>query len=72
MKKNLLVLLFLFFAFQIKAQNDPNDCVNAIIVCGNGTFASNASGVGNTQEISACGGFAQLVKRTVAATIDNT
>jgi len=37
------------------AQNkEPNDCVNAVIVCGDGVFSSNASGFGK-QEVSACG-----------------
>ncbi len=57
MKKILLVLFSFFFAIQGKAQNEPNDCVNAIVVCGNGTFASNASGSGTIQEVSGCGGF---------------
>ncbi len=38
-------------------QNPPNDCVNAITVCGNGVFASNATGIGNIQEVSGCGGL---------------
>ena len=31
----------------------PNDCVNAIVICGNGSFSSNASGAG-VQEVSGC------------------
>ncbi|MBW2961993.1 T9SS type B sorting domain-containing protein [Mesonia aestuariivivens] len=31
----------------------PNDCVNAIVICGNGNFSSNASGAG-VQEVSGC------------------
>src|SRR5699024_7463469 len=34
-----------------------NDCVNAITVCGNGHFNSNAEGIGEEQEISSCGGY---------------
>lgn len=41
----------------VLAQNPPNDCVNAIVVCGNGNFSSNATGIGNTQEVSSCGGL---------------
>lgn len=57
MKKSLVLFLALFFVNSITAQNEPNDCVNAIVVCGNGNFSSNASGMGNTQEVSGCGGF---------------
>ena len=56
MKRFLFLILSLLLFFQTKAQT-PNDCVNAIVVCGNGTFFSNATGIGNTQEINACGGF---------------
>ena len=31
----------------------PNDCVNAIVICSNGSFSSNASGAG-VQEVSGC------------------
>ena len=55
MKKFLFFIIALVFVSQIRAQT-PNDCVNAIVVCGNGTFFSNASGIGNNQEINACGG----------------
>ncbi len=33
-------------------QNTPNDCVNAIEVCGSGVLTSNATGVGELQEVS--------------------
>lgn len=46
----------LLFATIVKAQQ-PNDCINAIKICGNGVFTSNASGIGNVQEVSGCGGF---------------
>lgn len=49
--KKIIVILFLAFANALSAQA-PNDCVNAITVCGNGIFSSNASGIGNTQEIT--------------------
>ncbi len=39
-------------SFLIKAQ-PPNDCVDAIVICGNGSFSSNASGAG-IQEVSGC------------------
>ena len=52
-----LILGFLLTLFaQVQAQ-EPNDCINAITVCGNGTFMSNATGIGNTQEVSSCSGF---------------
>ncbi|MBN9283905.1 MAG: hypothetical protein J0I85_05735, partial [Flavobacterium sp.] len=56
MKKFLLALLAVIFSNVAIAQNQPNDCVNAITVCGNGTFSSNASGIGAVQEVSGCGG----------------
>jgi peroxiredoxin len=57
MKKILKLVLLLIFAHTASAQLEPNDCVNALVVCGNGTFYSNATGVGNIQEINGCGGF---------------
>ncbi|MGH2664285.1 Ig-like domain-containing protein [Flavobacterium sp.] len=58
MKKILVLFLVLFLANSNFAQNTPNDCVNAITVCGNGNFRSNATGIGTIQEISnACSGF---------------
>ncbi len=56
MKKAITLILFLFSLFGI-AQNEPNDCVNSITVCGNENFVSGASGSGNIQEVAACGGF---------------
>ncbi|SDR87329.1 T9SS type B sorting domain-containing protein [Winogradskyella sediminis] len=56
MNRYLILLIFNVFFYQINAQ-EPNDCVNAITVCGNGTFISNATGSGNDFEINACGGF---------------
>ncbi|WP_191858946.1 T9SS type B sorting domain-containing protein [Hanstruepera ponticola] len=56
MNKYAILGLFLTVFTQVFAQ-EPNDCVDAITVCGNGTFSSNASGIGNTQEVSGCGGF---------------
>ncbi|MBF6640300.1 hypothetical protein IVB69_02285, partial [Flavobacterium sp. J49] len=57
MKKVLTILLSFVFANTLVAQVEPNDCVNALTVCGNGTFFSNANGIGNNQEINSCGGF---------------
>ncbi|WP_300566063.1 Ig-like domain-containing protein [Flavobacterium sp.] len=54
MKKILILFLVLIFANPILGQNLPNDCVNALVVCGNGTFSSNASGSGNVQEVAGC------------------
>lgn len=56
MKKSFILFLGLFFTSIVLGQNQPNDCVNAITVCGNGNFSSNATGVGNTQEVASCGG----------------
>lgn len=53
--KNVVRLFFVLFLNAAIAQQ-PNDCVNALTVCGNGTFYSNASGIGNVQEVNACGG----------------
>ena len=53
--KKYLFILFLFFLIDfISAQTVnklPNDCVNAITVCGGGIFTSNANGSG-IQEIN--------------------
>lgn len=56
MKQYLLIIWFTIVGFYANAQ-EPNDCINAITVCGNGNFISNATGIGSTQEISSCGGF---------------
>ncbi|WP_055444034.1 T9SS type B sorting domain-containing protein [Lacinutrix himadriensis] len=55
MKKVLIFGLLVLLVSLVQAQ-EPNDCVNAITVCGNGNFSSNATGIGNTQEVSGCGG----------------
>ncbi len=54
MKKLITIFLVLIFANPILCQNEPNDCVNALVVCGNGTFSSNADGIGDTQEVAGC------------------
>ena len=54
---NKLVFLLLFLGIQMFSQgNLPNDCANAIVVCGNDNFISNASGIGDTQEVAGCSG----------------
>jgi len=53
MKKILFLLFTINFASILYAQH-PNDCENAIIICGNSQFKSNATGIGNIQEISSC------------------
>ena len=55
MKK--IILIILLSCCNYLAAQAPNDCVNAITICGNGVFSSNASGVG-IQEIVPfrCGG----------------
>jgi len=57
MKKIVTLFLVLLFASPILGQNAPNDCVNAIVVCGNGSFRSDATGIGTIQEVTGCGGF---------------
>lgn len=53
--KNLLFST-IFFYFQLVFSQEPNDCVNAVTVCGNGNFVSNVNGPGNEiNEISGCG-----------------
>src|SRR5690606_36182890 len=51
-----VVIVVYFFNHSLYAQL-PNDCVNAITVCGTGVFSSNADGIGNTQEVTGCGGM---------------
>ena len=48
---------FLMLLSFISYSQEPNDCINAITICGNGTFSSNASGPGNFQEVAGCGGY---------------
>lgn len=55
--KNVLSIFLLLFLSNVILAQQPNDCVNALTVCGSGTFSSNASGIGNTQEINSCGGL---------------
>jgi gliding motility-associated-like protein len=55
MKKVLAFLILLLFENISFAQLPPNDCLNSITVCGNGSFISNATGTGNFMEISSCG-----------------
>jgi len=55
--KKLISVLLLFLSFINVSAQAPNDCVNSITVCGNGNFSSNASGIGNLQEVSSCGSF---------------
>jgi gliding motility-associated-like protein len=55
MKKVLALFSILFYTSLLFAQ-EPNDCINAITVCGNGNFISDATGIGTVQEVSGCGG----------------
>jgi len=55
MKKIIIILLLSFW--NITFSQEPNDCENAITICGNGTFSSNATGFGAIQEVSSCGGM---------------
>ncbi|WP_265173589.1 hypothetical protein, partial [Flavobacterium sp. MFBS3-15] len=54
MKRKFIFGLLCLLSQLAQAQNEPNDCVNAITVCGNGDFASNADGIGNVQEVFGC------------------
>lgn len=56
MKKTIQLLVLLIFTTTTFAQ-EPNDCINAITICGNGVFTSNASGIGFVQEVSGCTGY---------------
>ena len=53
--KKLILFVLHFLSYNCITAQIPNDCVNSITVCGNGNFVSNASGIGNTQEVSSCG-----------------
>ncbi|WP_338731717.1 T9SS type B sorting domain-containing protein [Mangrovimonas cancribranchiae] len=55
-KKYIILSAFLSIFTQLYAQ-EPNDCVDAITVCGNGTFMSNASGYGDLEFSDACGSY---------------
>jgi gliding motility-associated-like protein len=56
MKKIIWFLSILLISVTTKAQNFANDCTNAIVICGNENIVSNATGIGNTQEIiNGCG-----------------
>lgn len=56
MRKILILFSVLCFTVTVFAQ-EPNDCIDAITVCGNGVFKSNATGSGNEFEINSCEGF---------------
>lgn len=52
----LFISIFLFFISSLKAQNEPNDCVNFIQACGNQDINLNVSGAGIQEIIPAsCG-----------------
>ncbi|WP_171971844.1 T9SS type B sorting domain-containing protein [Mangrovimonas sp. DI 80] len=59
MRKFLMFGLFIMFLFRLSAQTNvdglPSDCVNAITICGNGTFNSNADGYGAEWDLYGCG-----------------
>src|SRR5690606_36679670 len=55
MKKIIVILLLSWCHFMVA--QEPNDCVKAIVICGNGTSSSNADGIGNTQEVAGSGGM---------------
>ena len=56
MNKHIILGIFLAFFLQIQSQNEPNDCPDAIVVCGNGNFSSNALYWGDDWEVDSCGG----------------
>src|SRR5699024_9818917 len=47
------LLISLLFLVQVSFSQEglPNDCNNAITICGSGVFSSNAEGIGDVQEI---------------------
>jgi hypothetical protein len=54
-----LALIYILFASTLFGNlyaQESNDCVNAIVICGNSSFNSNVQGPGNIQEVSGCGG----------------
>ncbi|UOK42304.1 MULTISPECIES: T9SS type B sorting domain-containing protein [Flavobacterium] len=55
MKKILVLFLVFIFGNVVFGQVEPNDCVNAIPVCGNGSFITNTDGSGNAFEVAGCG-----------------
>lgn len=46
-----IVLFFIFFISKVSHSQEPNDCVNAVTVCGNSNFTLDVSGIG-VQELS--------------------
>ncbi len=47
MKRKILLILFIFSIFFVSySQNEPTDCVNSIIVCGNTNLELNSNGIG--------------------------
>ncbi|WP_397363812.1 T9SS type B sorting domain-containing protein [Olleya sp. R77988] len=57
MRKIIFFGFFVLLFTQLNAQQEPNDCVDAVTVCGNGSFMSNATGSGDDFEVNACSGF---------------
>jgi gliding motility-associated-like protein len=55
--KNVISLFLLLLLPNAIIAQQPNDCANALTVCGNGTFYSNANGIGGLQEVNACSGL---------------
>lgn len=47
-----IIVIFGINSFCFSQHNAPNDCINAIEVCGSGILSSNADGTGEIQEIS--------------------
>lgn len=52
-----IIFILFYFSCSLAISQTPNDCVNAITICGNGVFSSNAQGIGNFQEVSGCSGM---------------
>ncbi|MFD2891402.1 T9SS type B sorting domain-containing protein [Flavobacterium chuncheonense] len=55
--RSILTLLIVLISTNMLFSQEPNDCVDAVVVCGNGSFSSNATGIGDIQEVSGCSGF---------------
>ncbi|ESU22678.1 hypothetical protein FEDK69T_19360 [Flavobacterium enshiense DK69] len=55
MKKILVLFLVFIFGNTVFGQVEANDCINAIPVCGDGSFITNTDGYGNAFEVAGCG-----------------
>ncbi|MBV7268506.1 T9SS type B sorting domain-containing protein [Winogradskyella sp. WHY3] len=47
--RSLVLLCFLCLCVQVSYSQEPNDCVNAVTVCGNSSFSLDVSGIGSQE-----------------------